>query len=105
MAASSRPRLPGSTSEGGFPSEGLLNRRPGALPGAPLRLRPMAKQKEKEKDGAKAGQRIPKKAYAHELVRLQEELVKMEDWVSAQGLRVLVIFEGRDAAGKGGVIK
>jgi polyphosphate kinase 2 len=65
----------------------------------------MAKQKEKEKDGEKAGQRIPKKAYAHELVRLQEELVKMEDWVSAQGLRVLVIFEGRDAAGKGGVIK
>ena len=65
----------------------------------------MAKHKEKEKDGEKAGQRIPKKAYAHELVRLQEELVKMEDWVSAQGLRVLVIFEGRDAAGKGGVIK
>jgi polyphosphate kinase 2 len=63
----------------------------------------MAKQK--EKDGEKAGHRIPKKAYEHELVRLQEELVKMEDWVSAQGLRVLVLFEGRDAAGKGGVIK
>ena len=65
----------------------------------------MAKHKEKEKDGEKAGHRIPKKPYENEVVRLQEELVKMEDWVSAQGLRVLVIFEGRDAAGKGGVIK
>jgi polyphosphate kinase 2 len=61
--------------------------------------------KHKEKDSEKAGHRIPKKVYEHELLRLQEELVKMEDWVSAQGLRVLVIFEGRDAAGKGGVIK
>lgn len=49
--------------------------------------------------------KIPKKVYERELVRLQEELVKMEDWVQAQGLRVVVIFEGRDAAGKGGVIK
>jgi polyphosphate kinase len=72
----------------------------------------MAKQKEKEKEkdeaadrDAKPRQRVPKKVYGHELVRLQEELVKMEDWVSAQGLRVLVLFEGRDAAGKGGVIK
>jgi polyphosphate kinase len=49
--------------------------------------------------------RVPKKAYQRELLRLQEELVKMEDWVQAQGLRVVVIFEGRDAAGKGGAIK
>jgi polyphosphate kinase 2 len=61
----------------------------------------MAKHQAKEK----SGHRVPKKAYEHELVRLQEELVKMEDWVSSQGLRVLVLFEGRDAAGKGGVIK
>src|SRR5712691_3638975 len=47
----------------------------------------------------------PKKAYERELLRLQEELVKMEDWVQAQKLRVVVIFEGRDAAGKGGAIK
>ena len=46
-----------------------------------------------------------KKIYERELLRLQEELVKMEDWVQAQGLRVLVLFEGRDAAGKGGTIK
>src|SRR5438876_5943118 len=49
--------------------------------------------------------RYPKKLYAKELLRLQEELVKMEEWVSATGARVAVIFEGRDAAGKGSVIK
>jgi polyphosphate kinase 2 len=49
--------------------------------------------------------KVPKKAYGRELLRLQEELVKMEDWVQAQGLRVMVLFEGRDAAGKGGTIK
>jgi polyphosphate kinase len=43
--------------------------------------------------------------YAKELVRLQIELVKLQEWVRNQGLRVVVIFEGRDAAGKGGVIK
>jgi polyphosphate kinase 2 len=49
--------------------------------------------------------KIPGKAYKRELLRLQEELVKMEDWVQSQGLRVVVVFEGRDAAGKGGAIK
>ncbi|HYZ13337.1 MAG TPA: polyphosphate kinase 2 [Actinomycetota bacterium] len=63
------------------------------------------KQKEKEKLEEKRPDRITKKAYQKELLRLQEELVKMEDWVKAQGTRVVVVFEGRDAAGKGGVIK
>jgi polyphosphate kinase 2 len=54
---------------------------------------------------ADTGTRIPKKAYEKELRRLQEELVKMEDWVAATGARIVVVFEGRDAAGKGGVIK
>ena len=49
--------------------------------------------------------RIPKKIYRAELLRLQEELVKMAEWVKASGERVVVIFEGRDAAGKGGAIK
>jgi polyphosphate kinase 2 len=49
--------------------------------------------------------RIPKKVYAKELRRLQTELVKMEDWVAATGARIVVLFEGRDAAGKGGAIK
>jgi polyphosphate kinase 2 len=43
--------------------------------------------------------------YTDELVRLQFELIKLQEWVRLQGLRVVVIFEGRDAAGKGGVIK
>ena len=43
--------------------------------------------------------------YMDELVRLQFELLKMQEWVRLQGLKVCVVFEGRDAAGKGGVIK
>ena len=43
--------------------------------------------------------------YIRELVRLQFELLKLQDWVRREGLRVVVLFEGRDAAGKGGVIK
>jgi len=43
--------------------------------------------------------------YERELVRLQTELVKLQEWIKHEGLKVVVIFEGRDAAGKGGVIK
>jgi polyphosphate kinase 2 (PPK2 family) len=49
--------------------------------------------------------RIPRKAYERELARLQEEFVKMAQWVKDSGTRLVVIFEGRDAAGKGGTIK
>jgi len=49
--------------------------------------------------------RIPKKLYNTELARLHIELVKLQEWVKANGLKVVVVFEGRDAAGKGGVIK
>jgi polyphosphate kinase 2 len=48
---------------------------------------------------------LNKKFYFDELERLQLELVKLHEWVKAKDLRVVVIFEGRDAAGKGGVIK
>ena len=48
---------------------------------------------------------LNKKFYFHELERLQLELVKLHEWVKKQDLRVVVLFEGRDAAGKGGVIK
>ena len=48
---------------------------------------------------------MDRKLYFKELFRLQGELVKLQDWVVAQKLKVVVIFEGRDAAGKGGVIK
>ena len=46
-----------------------------------------------------------RKLYFRELLRLQAELVKVQDWLVASGRKVVVIFEGRDAAGKGGVIK
>ncbi|CAO4177853.1 polyphosphate kinase 2 [Methylorubrum populi] len=46
-----------------------------------------------------------RRTYFRELLRLQHELVRLQDWVKNEGLRVVVIFEGRDSAGKGGVIK
>jgi polyphosphate kinase 2 len=48
---------------------------------------------------------IKKKAYERELAQLSLELVKLQDWVKQQGVKVAVLFEGRDAAGKGGTIK
>jgi len=48
---------------------------------------------------------LDRRIYFKELFRLQHELVKLQDWVVSQRLKVVVIFEGRDAAGKGGVIK
>ncbi|WP_295556233.1 polyphosphate kinase 2, partial [uncultured Hyphomicrobium sp.] len=48
---------------------------------------------------------LDRKVYFKELFRLQRELVKLQDWVVQEKLKVVVIFEGRDAAGKGGVIK
>ncbi len=48
---------------------------------------------------------ITKKEYEAELANLQIELVKLQGWIKHKGLKVMVIFEGRDAAGKGGVIK
>jgi polyphosphate kinase 2 (PPK2 family) len=53
----------------------------------------------------KATSEIPNKVYEAELFRLQTELVKLQEWVRASGARVVVIFEGRDGAGKGGTIK
>ena len=50
-------------------------------------------------------ERVPKEAYEAELLRLQGELVEMQEWVRASGARLVVVFEGRDAAGKGGTIK
>ena len=56
-------------------------------------------------EGHEKRKKYPRKVYERELFRLQEELVQMEQWVSDTGTRVVVIFEGRDAAGKGGAIK
>jgi len=48
---------------------------------------------------------IDRRVYFNELIRLQRELVKLQDWVLTNRYRLVVVFEGRDAAGKGGVIK
>ncbi len=53
----------------------------------------------------RAEETIDRRFYFQELLRLQGELVKLQDWVISQKLKIVVIFEGRDAAGKGGVIK
>ena len=50
-------------------------------------------------------ERLDRRMYFQELVRLQRELIKLQDWVVARGERIVVIFEGRDSAGKGGAIK
>lgn len=52
-----------------------------------------------------ADDRSKRRRYFTELLRLQGELVKLQDWVATTRHRVVILFEGRDAAGKGGVIK
>jgi polyphosphate kinase 2 len=52
-----------------------------------------------------AKKKLKEKVYLKELARLQARLCVLQEWVKAKGLRVIVIFEGRDAAGKGGTIK
>ena len=55
--------------------------------------------------GAKEPEKLSNKRYLKELRRLQGELCALQEWVKHKGLRVIVVFEGRDAAGKGGTIK
>ncbi len=62
-------------------------------------------QMPENKSNKKKRKRIKNKTYEKELVRLQTELVKLQEWIRHKGLKVIVIFEGRDTAGKGGVIK
>ncbi|OBI77264.1 polyphosphate kinase 2 [Mycobacterium asiaticum] len=57
------------------------------------------------KKKAAAAQKIPNEVYEAELFRLQTELVKLQEWVRHTGARLVIVFEGRDAAGKGGAIK
>ncbi|WP_137921854.1 polyphosphate kinase 2 [Hydrogenophaga sp. 2FB] len=54
---------------------------------------------------ADAASKAARRTYFRELFRLQAELVKLQDWVVATGHKVVIVFEGRDAAGKGGAIK
>ena len=55
--------------------------------------------------GGNGKQKVAAKHYEAELLKLQIELVKLQDWVKVNNARIVIIFEGRDAAGKGGMIK
>ena len=57
------------------------------------------------KQDAQAVEKLSRKRYEKELARLQGELVRLQEWVVKEGVKVCVVFEGRDTAGKGGVIK
>ncbi len=63
--------------------------------------------KKRGKDAGRLGDSgtLPGKAYRAELLRLQAEMVKLQEWVRTEGVRLVVLFEGRDAAGKGSTIK
>lgn len=73
----------------------------------------MSKSKGKKKDNnsqdliseKKSNAKLNKRFYEKELIKLQVELVKLQEWIKEKKLKVVIIFEGRDAAGKGGVIK
>jgi polyphosphate kinase 2 len=66
----------------------------------------MAKgEKETGANAPQRGVRLKRKGYEKKLRKLQAELCRLQDWVKHKGLRVIVVFEGRDAAGKGGTIR
>ena len=65
----------------------------------------MAKSKKTKKGDAKGGGKLKRKRYDKELRKLHVELVKLQEWVKHEGLKVCIVFEGRDGAGKGGTIK
>ena len=65
----------------------------------------MSKKKKTNKKSQPAPKTLNTEVYDRELAKLQIELVKLQEWIKHKGFKVVVIFEGRDAAGKGGVIK
>jgi polyphosphate kinase 2 (PPK2 family) len=67
----------------------------------------MAKDKQKKHEADETptpSGRMSRKEFEMELARLQIELTRLQAWVKAEGARIVVVFEGRDTAGKGGVI-
>jgi len=66
---------------------------------------PAIEGKGKQSQSKEAKQKLGNKEYEAELFKLQVELVKLQDWVKKTGARIVILFEGRDAAGKGGIIK
>jgi len=81
----------------------------GAPAGAPAEVAPPAAKETTTPSNKNGGppkrERMKVKEYEEELAKLNIELVKLQEWIRARGLKVIIIFEGRDAAGKGGAIK
>jgi polyphosphate kinase 2 len=65
----------------------------------------MTAKSTKKQRGDAGPPRLPRQVYEKELFRLQAELVKLQEWVRTEGARLAIVFEGRDAAGKGSTIK
>jgi polyphosphate kinase len=65
----------------------------------------MAEDKNKRSKASHGGERMKRKAYEEELRELQVKLCQLQEWIKKKGLRVIIAFEGRDAAGKGGTIR
>jgi polyphosphate kinase 2 len=65
----------------------------------------MSRHKDKNAGGSDDSQQLKNKDYERELKKLHVELVKLQEWVKHKGLKVCIVFEGRDGAGKGGTIK
>jgi polyphosphate kinase 2 len=65
----------------------------------------LGRKKASQASADESRKKLKNKAYEKELARLHVELVKLQEWVKHKGLKVCVVFEGRDGAGKGGVIK
>lgn len=61
--------------------------------------------KDRPPEGGSRPKRLPRKLYERELLRLQAETVELQEWVRQERARLVVVFEGRDAAGKGSAIK
>ena len=66
---------------------------------------PEVKNKKQPSRDEEGNPKLGKKEYEADLYKLQVELVKLQDWVKKTGARIVILFEGRDAAGKGGIIK
>jgi polyphosphate kinase 2 len=69
------------------------------------RRKDVAEKRSEPQESANQPTKLKRKEFEKHLEKLEVELVKLQDWVKHKGLKVVVIFEGRDAAGKGGVIK
>lgn len=96
-------QTPAATADGDAPVKKKDAAATNSAPSAPAEPPPAAAA-----EAASSPAKRPKlsnKVYEQEMARLQVELVKLQEWIKFKGLKVVVIFEGRDAAGKGGVIK